>query len=85
MAAVLPKTIENDENLETYCLIWLDASVNTSRENFKVQQQLQAIINHLLTFEDDQQCLHYIKNRSEDDRIILIVSGRFGRIIEIKI
>ncbi|CAF1199992.1 unnamed protein product [Rotaria sp. Silwood1] len=81
MAAVLPKTIENDENLETYCLIWLDASVNTSRENFKVQQQLQAIINHLLTFEDDQQCLHYIKNRSEDDRIILIVSGRFGRII----
>ncbi|CAF2972271.1 unnamed protein product [Rotaria sp. Silwood2] len=79
MAAVSPKTIENDGNFETYCLIWLDASVNSSKENCQIQEQLQAIINHLLTFEDDQQCLHYIKNRSEDDRIILIVSGRSGR------
>ncbi|CAF1065387.1 unnamed protein product [Rotaria sordida] len=81
MAAAPLKTIENDENLETYCLIWLDASVNTAKENRQIQQQLQAIINHLLTFEDDQQCLHYIKNLSENDRTILIVSGRFGRII----
>jgi hypothetical protein len=33
----------------------------------------------LLTFEDDQQCLRYIKNLNKDERIILIASGRSGR------
>ncbi len=42
-----------DENLETYSLIWLDAFVNTSEENFQAQKQLQTSINHLLTFDID--------------------------------
>jgi hypothetical protein len=69
------------ENLETYGLLWLDASVNSLQENIQAQQQLRSSINHLLTFEDDQQCLQYIQSAPKDDRIILIVSGRFGRII----
>ncbi|CAF3487046.1 unnamed protein product [Rotaria socialis] len=85
MAAVSWKAIENNENLEVYCLIWLDVSVNSSRENIQAQQRLLKVINHVLTFDDDQQCLHYIKNLSEDDRIILVVSGKFGRSIVPKI
>jgi hypothetical protein len=79
MAVALSNTIQNDENLETYCLIWVDPSVNHSSDNRQAQQQLKTTINHLLTFEDDQQCLRYIKNLSKDDRIILIASGRSGR------
>ena len=76
---------QTDDNLETYSLIWLDAEVNNSKENVQVQQQLRASINHLLTFEDDQRCLAYISSLSEEDRIILIVSGRFGQAIVSKI
>jgi hypothetical protein len=74
--AALPNT---DEKLETFCLIWLDFSVNKSPENRQAQQQLQTIINHVLTFEDDQKCLNYLKTLSKDDRVFLIASGKCGR------
>ncbi len=81
MGASVFKTTQKDENLETYCLVWVDASVNSSPENLQAQQQLRISINHLLTFEDDHQCLQYIHSVSKDDRIVLIVSGKLGRII----
>lgn len=76
---------QKDDNLETYSLIWLDAEVNNSKENLQAQQQLRTSINHLRTFEDDQQCLAYISTFSKEDRIILIVSGRFGQTVVPKI
>ncbi len=85
MATALSNTTQEDGNLETYCLIWLDASVNESQENIEAQKQLRTSINHLITFEDDQRCLQYIQSVSKDDRIILIVSGRLGQIIVPKI
>ncbi len=66
--------IQKDENLETYCLIWLDASVNSSHDSIQAQEQLRSSINHLLTFEDDQQCLLYIHSVPKDTRIVLIVN-----------
>jgi hypothetical protein len=81
MATSVIKQTQKNENLETYCLIWLDASVNSSHENIQAQQQLRSSINYLLTFEDDQQYLQYIDSVPKDDRIVLIVSGRLGRII----
>jgi len=81
MATSVIKETQKKENLETYCLIWLDASVNGSQENIQAQQQLRSSINYLLTFQDDQQCLQYIDSVPKDDRIVLIVSGRLGRII----
>jgi hypothetical protein len=74
-------TSKATENLETYGLLWLDASVNSSQENIQAQQQLRSSINYLLTFQDDQQYLQYIDSVPKDDRIVLIVSGRLGRII----
>ncbi len=66
-------------------MIWLDASVNSSEENIKAQQQLRSSINHLLIFADDHQCLQYIDSIPKDDRIVLIVSGKLGRIVVPKI
>lgn len=79
MAAMASSTIKTHQNLETYSLIWLDAYANSSNENIQVQQKLQEIIYNLLIFDNEQQFLHYFKNISENDRIILIVSGSFGR------
>ena len=81
MASSLIDTTKMNENLETYCLIWVDNSVNNSKENLDAQQQLRTSINHLLTFEDDQQCLQHINSLPKDDRVVLIVSGRLGRIL----
>lgn len=78
-------SINVEENLETFFLLWLDASVNESEENIDAQQQLRTSINYLKTFEDSDQCEEYIRSRSKDDRIVLIISGRFGKIIVPKI
>jgi hypothetical protein len=70
-----------EENLETFSLLWLDASVNDVQENIDAQQQLRTSINYLKTFEDGDKCEEYIRSVPKDDRIILIISGRFGEII----
>jgi len=74
-----------NDNLETFCLIWLDSLVNNSQENLQAQEQLRTAINHLKTFENEQLCLKYIKSVPKDDRIVLIVSGKLGRSIVPKI
>ncbi len=76
---VIPYNIE--ENLETFSLIWLDASVNNSKENIDAQQQLRTSIHFLKTFDDGDKCEEYIRSVSKDDRIVLIISGHFGHII----
>ena len=77
MAAV--SFTQEKQNLETYSLIWLDASVNSSQENVEAQQQLRTSINHLRIFEDDEQCENYIRSVPKEDRIVMIVNGPLGR------
>src|ERR1700722_4333463 len=80
MAAALTTSITSGgNNLETFSLVWLDASVNGSKENIEAQQRLRTSINHLKTFENSDQCEKYIRSVSKDDRIVLIVSGQLGR------
>lgn len=79
MAAALSNTILSTRNLETYCLIWVDSCVNSSSDNRQAQEHLKSIIHYVLTFEDDHECLQYLKNLPRDDRVILIASGRSGR------
>ncbi len=71
----------NDENLETFSLLWLDAQVDTSEENRQAQTQLRDIINHLKTFNDENDCQQYISTITPQDRVVFIVSGRLGRTI----
>lgn len=64
--------------LELFCLIWLDGNAN-AKETRDTEQKLSSIINHLKKFQDVQQCQKFIEERSENDRLIMIVSGQFGR------
>ena len=79
MAAAPSTVIPSTRNLETYCLIWVDSCVNSSSDNRQAQEHLKSIIHHVLTFENDHECLQYLKNLPRDDRVILIASGRSGR------
>jgi len=66
--------IQEIENLETFYLIWFGNSLSN-----EFQQQLRTVINYLLTFEDEQQCLKYIQSLSKDDRVILIVKEKLSQ------
>jgi hypothetical protein len=70
---------KHNDNLEIFSLIWLDSLVNQSAEIVDCQRKLRNSINYIKTFEDSNQCEQYIRNRSSNDRLILIVSGRFGQ------
>ena len=68
-----------DDNLETFSIFWLDPQVNQTEDNRNAQLKLREIINHLKTFDDQNQCLQRILSLSTQDRLVLIVSGRCGR------
>lgn len=81
MGTVLTRPSPDDTNVETFSLIWLDATVNTSPENIKSQSILRESINQLKTFDNGDECIKYIEYLSANDRIILISSGSLGRSI----
>lgn len=68
----------DDQQLEIFCIIWLDDNTQAS-DNRDTEQHLRSIINRLKRFKNVEQCEKYIKERSSEDRLILIVSGRLGR------
>jgi hypothetical protein len=72
------QTNTDNRNLEIFCLIWLDA-VQDLKEIKKTERKLRSIINNLKRFQDVKQCQQYIEQTSQKDRLVLVVSGRFGR------
>ena len=83
MAAAFAPTYDyytnlDDQPLEIFCLIWLDDNMD-AKDNRHTEQQLRAIINRLKKFQDVKQCQKYIEERSQNERIVMIVSGRLGR------
>ncbi|CAF3856915.1 unnamed protein product [Rotaria sp. Silwood1] len=71
-------TNADNMRLEIFCLIWLDANANAT-ETRDTERRLRSIINHLKKFQDVEQCQKYIKERSQKDRLVMIVSGQLGR------
>jgi len=74
-------TYQTHNNLESFALLWLDAQVDINEENRQAQKKLRNIINHLKTFDDENDCQQYILSVSPQDRVVFIVSGRLGQII----
>ena len=68
----------DDDHLEIFCLIWLDRKMNI-KDPRNTEQKLRSIINRLKKFQDVKQCQQYIEQRSEKDRLVLIVSGEMGQ------
>lgn len=80
MGQILNKIISSsNNNLETFSLLWLDSSVNTTQENIAAQEELRATIHQLKTYSDPNECERGILSWPTDDRIVLIVSGQLGR------
>ncbi|CAF1601953.1 unnamed protein product [Rotaria magnacalcarata] len=80
MGGLLEKiTTSAEDNLETFTLVWLDASVNTTDENREAQNLLRKTIHQLKAFQDPLQCEKYILSLPAEDRVVLIVSGQLGR------
>jgi hypothetical protein len=67
------------------CLIWLDGSVNKSKDNIETQEQLRELNTEFKTFEKPDQCESFIHQTMTSSRIILIVGGQIGRQIIPKI
>ncbi|CAF3739608.1 unnamed protein product [Rotaria sp. Silwood1] len=67
----------DDQQLEIFCLIWLDDNVQ-AKDNRDTEQKLRSTINRLKKFQDIERCQKYIEQRSQKDRLIMIVSGRLG-------
>ncbi|CAF5016271.1 unnamed protein product, partial [Rotaria sp. Silwood1] len=81
MATPIPPTDHfhtkfDDMTVEIFCLVWLDANINETRDT---ERKLRSIINHLKKFQDVKECQKFIEERSKDERVVMIVSGRLGR------
>ena len=72
-------TTTSGDNLETFTLVWLDASVNSNEENRSAQKDLQATIHQVKPCEQPEPCQKFIESVSKTDRIVLIVSGSLSQ------
>lgn len=70
--------VVDDNDLEISTLIWLDGSIYET-ENQQVQEVLRPLSNNFEAFDNVHDCELYIQSSSIHDRLVLIVSGRFGR------
>ncbi|CAF3398604.1 unnamed protein product [Rotaria sp. Silwood2] len=82
MAVALPNnksfTNGNDNHLEIFSLIWLCAADN-NEDCQNTEQKLRTIINHFKKFQDVKECEEYVKQRSKQDRLVLIISDELGQ------
>ena len=69
----------HDSDLESVCLVWLDASANTTVENIATQKTFRMITHHLKIFQNVHDCEQYIQQKCRNDRMFFIVSGQLGR------
>jgi hypothetical protein len=68
------------QNAEDYQLLWVDESVNESRDNVDTQKRLRRAINQLKTFDNVQECEDHVHTlEGTKQKMVLIASGRFGR------
>ncbi|CAF1458530.1 unnamed protein product [Adineta steineri] len=71
-----PYSISN--NLEIFSLIWLDDKTNSNEAVENIKSSVRTIINHLITFQNEETCQQYIEKRPEEDRLILIINDSFS-------
>ncbi|CAF1162154.1 unnamed protein product [Didymodactylos carnosus] len=65
-------------NLETFLIVWLDANVNTTKDNEETYNELRSSFNYIKTFDDLSTCQEYIEG-VKLEKIVLIVSGGYGK------
>ncbi|CAF1309732.1 unnamed protein product, partial [Rotaria sp. Silwood1] len=75
--AVLPQIARRI--LQNFLLVWLDANLQESDNDFKNSlQHLRKIVASITTFTDAQQCVNFLREIKKE-KIFMIVSGSLGR------
>lgn len=69
----------NDHLEENFVPFWLDAEMHTSEHNRAAQKYLRNLNKNLRIFDNQEHCREVIDGYDKERRIVLIVSGRFGR------
>ena len=64
-------------NVETFVLIWLDASIDMNKDTMTSHTKLRAIVNSLLTFHNIDDAIHFIQG-VQNEKVFLIISGALG-------
>ncbi|CAM4915895.1 unnamed protein product [Rotaria socialis] len=82
-ALPIPKSPSDNEieYLETFTLAWLDSHIDDDEHNIILGKRLRQYITHLVTFDNQKLCEQWLKNRSTDEKIFLIVTGETGKTI----
>ncbi|CAF1091765.1 unnamed protein product [Rotaria sordida] len=65
-----------DENLESFSLVWLDEK---GKDESNIEEQLRQCINHLKIFDDANNCELYIRSVHEGDGIVWVVNNHLGQ------
>ncbi|CAF1445093.1 unnamed protein product, partial [Rotaria sp. Silwood1] len=75
--AVLPQTARRI--LQNFLLVWLDANLQESDNDFKNSlQHLRKIVASITTFTDAQECVNFL-SEIKKEKVFMIVSGSLGR------
>ncbi|CAF1554503.1 unnamed protein product, partial [Rotaria sp. Silwood1] len=78
-SAVLPEYVHRV--LENFLLIWLDANLDESKDDYKKSiQHLRHIVAAITTFTDPDQCVDFLSD-IKDEKVFMIVSGALGQYI----
>ncbi|CAF1061829.1 unnamed protein product [Rotaria sordida] len=82
-AAVLSRPVQRV--LQNFLLVWLDANINESNEDYKkLLQQLRRIVASVTTFTDAQKCVDFL-SEIKREKVFMIVSGSLGQHVVPKI
>ncbi|CAF1531575.1 unnamed protein product [Rotaria sordida] len=65
--------------IQNFLLVWLDANIDESREDFQTSlKHLRRIVASITTFTDAQQCFDYLSGITKE-KAFMIVSGSLGQ------
>ncbi|CAF4240287.1 unnamed protein product, partial [Rotaria sordida] len=65
--------------IQNFLLVWLDANVDESKEDFQNSlKHLRRIVASITTFTDAQQCFDYLSGITKE-KAFMIVSGSLGQ------
>ena len=74
---VLPRPVRRI--LQNFLIVWLDANLDESNDDFKNSlQQLRRIVASITIFTDAQECIAFI-SEIKKEKVFMIVSGSLGR------
>jgi hypothetical protein len=72
----------NISMVQNVLLIWLDTSIDEKHSDCqKTSTQLRSVINVINTFTGGDECIEFITNNSNNEKICMIISGALGQLI----